>query len=424
MPWYLCKLLRPLGHDSEYGFDVDVSPEHEKFSIEVREGFNLTEVRKGPLAGIQVIEFASFISGPFAAMMLADLGADVIKVEPPGGDPLRRFGRTERPLSPLFVNLNRDKRSVVLDLKLDEGKSQARRLLAKADLVICNWRPGIADRLGLGDDVLAECNERLIRIYVTGYGSSGPLANTRAFDSVLQARLGITDIQGDGEPTLTRSYLVDKLAALMVAQAALAALVSRERTGIAERVDVAMLDAAAYFNFPDVLANRTFLSEEPPEAKNLQIAAARPLRAQDGWIVIAPVTGDQVRRACAVVGRDELADQLFHISDAAQLTGKLFDEFEPLIAEQTVEDWNERFTAADVPVAPCLSIDGHLADPQVVFNDLYSEESWEGLGLVRNIRYPAIFSTWGQTRPQFGPPEKGRHNAELIATTSRLNEDT
>src|SRR5438874_2445718 len=148
----------------------------------------------GPLDGIKVVELASFVSAPFATMMLGDLGAEVIKIEPPGkGDPMRNLGRNEAGVSPLFVNTNRGKRSVTLDLKDPAGQVELRALLRTADLLVCNWRPAVAARLGLVDEELAAENPRLIRIYVSGYGPDGPLADTPTYDSVIQARVGLTE---------------------------------------------------------------------------------------------------------------------------------------------------------------------------------------------------------------------------------------
>ena len=179
-----------------------------------------------PLSGVSVVEIGSYMSVPFAAMMLADLGADVVKVEPPKGDPFRRFARPKGAMAAVFVNANRGKKSIVLDLKQAIDRDRLCELLRNSDVVLSNWRPAVAERLGLGDDVLAALNPRLIRVYVSGYGSSGPDRDKPSYDSVVQARSGLTWAQGgDDRPTLAVGYLVDKTTAMMTAQATIAALI-------------------------------------------------------------------------------------------------------------------------------------------------------------------------------------------------------
>jgi crotonobetainyl-CoA:carnitine CoA-transferase CaiB-like acyl-CoA transferase len=363
---------------------------------------------------VRVVEFASFVSGPFAAMMLADLGADVVKVESPKGDPMRRFGRTEAPVSALFVSLNRGKKGMTADLKTSPGLDLARQLLATADVLVCNWRGGTADRLGLGDEALAAANGRLVRLYISGWGTQGPMADAPTFDSVVQAHLGSIDAaDADAAPTITGSYVVDKAAALMAVQAVLAALFARERTGIGERIDLSLLDAAAYINFPDVMANRTILDHSPDGAPNTQAAAARAVRSADGWLVVAPVTGVQIRATCAAIAQPELADDLLAMQDGTALVRRLLDEVERATVSGSTAHWLTVFAKADVPAGPCLSIDQHLEDPQVLANDLYQTSVWPVLGEVRHVRYPAVFSTWGQLVAALPPPTPGQNEFEV-----------
>jgi len=371
----------------------------------------------GPLDGVRVVEVASFMAVPFGTMMLSDLGAEVVKVEPPKGDPFRRFGRNEGGVSPVFLSSNRGKRSVTLDLKDADDRAALLALLGTADVLVSSFRPAVLSRLGLDDAQLAALHPRLIRVYMTGYGGDGPLAEAPAFDVIIQARTGYTEMQGDHDhPVLAPSYLIDKICATMVCQAALAALLGRERTGVAERVDVAMLDAAAYVNFPDVMANRVILEGAPPDARNAHAAAARPIRAQDGWIVIAPVTAGQIRRGLAAAGAPpDVAEGLLGIRDATSLTLRTYDAFEARTRDQPVAHWLEVFAAADVPVAPCLGIDEHLADPELASRELYAIDDWgDGLGPTRHVRYPATFSSWGHLRAVRGAPALGSDTKEIL----------
>src|SRR3954469_9811552 len=259
-----------------------------------------------PLDGVKVVEAANYMSGPYATMMLGDLGAEVIKVEPPKGDPFRRFGRPKTYASPQFVNCNRSKRSVVLDLKSPDDQAAMLRLLDSADVLLSNWRPAVSARLGLGDDVLAARNPRLVRVYVSGYGPTGPLSEDPVFDTIVQARSGMMyGLSATDQPVLLPGYPVDKQTAAMAAQAALAALYARERTGAGDRVDVAMLDAAAYLDYVDLFTGRTFVDGGDRDPRNLHGSTIRPVETADGWMVLAPVSSDHIRAACAAVGHPE-----------------------------------------------------------------------------------------------------------------------
>jgi len=362
----------------------------------------------GPLAGIRVVELASYISGPLACAMLADLGAEVIKVEPPSGDPMRRLSRHPSGISPMWVSSNRGKRGLVLDLKQADDREELLALLRTADLLVCNWRPQVAARLGVHDEELAAANPRLIRLWVSGYGTGGPLTDSPVFDTIIQAQLGLTEANGDGTtPALDASFTVDKMSAHMVCQSALAALVARERHGIADRVDVAMFDAVAYANFVDVMVNRALVAHEPPSARNLHPGAVRPLPTADGWIVVVPATRDQIRRTFEAVERPELYDRIVETADGVELTRTLFRVLEPILRARTTESLLETFREHDVPAAPCLTIDEHLAAEQTEHNQLYDIRDWPGwesVGPMRHVRHPARFASWGPLFPNVGPP--------------------
>jgi formyl-CoA transferase len=362
----------------------------------------------GLLAGVSVVEAANYLSAPFAAMMLADLGADVLKVEPPTGDPYRRVGRPRTAIGPLFASVNRGKRSLVLDLKVEEDRERLRDALVHADVFITNWRPDVAARLGVCDADLAEANARLIRLYVTGHGTSGPLAGVPTYDSIIQARSGLTMAQSlDGRPVFTPGYPIDKMSGMFAAQAVLAALIHRANTGEGQRVDLAMLDVSAYVNFPDLFANRVFVEHQPADGRNLQAALVRAIRARDGWLVVTPVTSAEVRRACSAVGRPELATEALGWRDAAAMLNALLDGLELETSTRTVAECIAAFEAHDVAAAPCLDIDSHLVDEQVRHNDVYRIEEFPDLGPTRLVRYPASFEK--------APSSYGNGRAPLLA---------
>jgi crotonobetainyl-CoA:carnitine CoA-transferase CaiB-like acyl-CoA transferase len=377
-----------------------------------------------PLEGYRVVDASSYVTGPYAAMMLADLGADVVKVEAPGGDPNRRIGRKCNGIGLLFVNTNRGKRSIALDLKDAEDRKVFDALIAKADVLVENWRPGVADRLGLDDQTLFAANGRLVHLAITGYGSDGPRAGRGAFDSALQAVAGLAWHNAhDGRPELLRTYVVDKATAAMATQATLAALLQRERTGIGRRVDVNMLDAAAYFNFPEVMDARTVVAHvdkvDPEDNPGLRTL----VRTADGWMVVAPSTGGHVRAACEAAGHPEWMDDLKVLGDFRQLAPALMARIETATSSGTTEEWLGRFDAHDVPAAPVLDLDAHLADAQVHHNATYGEHDHARIGRHRYPHYPARFtgvegaSSRGAAVLTF--PELDEHGADIRQALTR-----
>jgi crotonobetainyl-CoA:carnitine CoA-transferase CaiB-like acyl-CoA transferase len=372
-------------------------------------------VAKPPLHGIRVIEAASYLSGPYAGMMLADLGADVVKIEPPKGDPFRRFGRPRTAMSAVFANSNRGKRSVVLDLKDPGDQQRMLALLESADILLSNWRPEVAARFGLADEVLADAFPQLIRLWVSGFGPTGPSSKEPAFDSVVQARSGVTEAGAPtDDPVLLAGYPIDKLSAAMVTQAALAAIIARQRDGRGDRVDVAMLDATAYVNFVEFYGHRTFLDHAPEDPKSRHLTSVRPIKAGDGWLVTAPVSAGQVSRACTAVGHPEWVDDVLAIPDQVAMVRDLLSRLETATVTGPVEKWLELFRQHDVPAAECVGMDQHLTDPQVLHNQLYSVSDWPGLGPVRSVRYPARFASVGLLGTEGRSPSLGEHTDEIL----------
>lgn len=368
-----------------------------------------------PLAGVRVLEAGSYVSAPFAGQMLADLGAEVIKVEaPPRGDAFRRFNRPSGPYNPMFANSNRGKGSVLVDAKDPAGREALLEFAARSDVWLSNWRPGVAARLGLGDDVLESRNARLIRVYVSGYGEEGPRAQAPVFDTIMQATTGLTHALSKGdEPTVLAGYPIDKLTASMAAQAVLAALYARERHGRGERIDLSMLAAGAYVNFVELFSNRTFLDGEPAESRNLHATGLRPLPTKDGWITVAPVSGAAVRAMCEVAGHPEWGEELRAMSDQSRVAQALFERLDTVLPSRTADEWLRALAERDVPAARCLTIDEHLADPQVQVQEIYRTEQWEGVGAVRTVRYPALFG--GRRLGTAGPaPAAGRDTLRYL----------
>lgn len=359
-----------------------------------------------PLSGVRVVEIGSFVSGPLASMTIADLGADVIKVEPPRGDPFRRFMRPQTPMSPQFANVNRNKQSLVLNLKASADIERMRLLLTNADIFLANMRPDALRRLGLEDAVLRGLNPTLIRCYLTGFGSNGPDAGTPAFDAIILARSGMADQYGVGEgPALPPNYLADTISATLAAQAILAALYARTTTGQGQCVHLNMLDAVSYFNFAAGMAHRTFLDYQADSPDNPTRRPTRAIQTKDGWLMVSAVSRRQIYAACSAVSHPEWGDDLIADPDTMRMNATLLDRLESVTRLMTTAESIKVMTENDVPVAECLNSDQHFDDPQVVHNKLYSINEWPDIGRVREIRYPAIFEGWQQPGPRTPAPK-------------------
>ena len=376
---------------------------------------------RGPLEGVVVVELATFMSGPLAGMQLADLGATVIKVEPPTGDPFRRFGRPNTLFAPHWASINRGKQSVVLDLKLEADRSRLLDLVRSADVFLANWRSGVDRSLGLTDAVLSNANPRLIRVSITGFGPDGPSAGEPAFDTAVQARSAMMDaFAPTAVPVVVPGFPMDKATALLATQATLAALYARERTGVGERVEVAMLDVAASVNFPDLFPGRVFLDHQPEDPHNRHTMSIRPLEASDGYLMIAPVSAKQITAAFVAVDRPEWAEEVLAHRDQVHLVLALYTRLNTISTSWTVEQLTARFRAAGVACAPCVRMDDHFEDEQVLHNDLYQIVHWEDIGAARVVRYPAVFGRWPRLVAVSPPPKLGEHDALLDSLGSSV----
>lgn len=355
-----------------------------------------------PLSGVRVVDAASYVSGPFAALMLADLGADVLRVEPPRGDPYRRFGPQRDGTGTIFRAVNRNKRSVFLDLKEPDGITELERILDDTDVLVTNWRPGVAEGFGLERDRVRARWPRLVWARVSGYGQSGPMSSLPAFDSILQARVGLASVVGD-EPQLLPAYVADKVTASFVAQSVLAALVQRGRTGEGAVIDVAMLDAFAYFDVPDLFADHERVDDDGGHVGRM-LAAPRTLPTADGWVVLAPVSGRQIKRALAAAGLESAIDELKAIPDVAASSHRFFELFGDHLRTRTTDEWMRIFAEADVPASAVLTKAEHLADPQVAHNGVYRVVDEPGVGPVRRLRHPALFNGEPVDTDDLAPP--------------------
>jgi crotonobetainyl-CoA:carnitine CoA-transferase CaiB-like acyl-CoA transferase len=371
---------------------------------------------RGPLAGIRVLDFSAVVSGPLCAQILGDLGADVVKLEPPEGDTTRRLGPPFKAgLTPLFVHCNRNKRSLALDLKTPGGLGVARRLARSADVLVENFRPGVAERLGIGYAALAAENPRLVYVAISGFGPSGPYAEQPAYDMVIQALSGLAHAQKEaGEPRLIRNLMADKSSALSAASAALAALFARERSGRGQKVELPMLDAYAAFGLVDVLGVHTFPPAEAPPP-DLGPAIYKAWQTADGHVAVLALEDHQFHGLCRALGRDDLIADPRCATPATRVQHAL-ELFQILGAE--IRKWPTAELVArahkfETPLAPVNDVEAFLADPQVAASGTVIEVDDPEAGTLRLLGHPARY---GETAASLRrrPPRLGEHSDEVL----------
>jgi crotonobetainyl-CoA:carnitine CoA-transferase CaiB-like acyl-CoA transferase len=370
-----------------------------------------------PLQGIRVLDLSAVLSGPLATALLADQGADVIKVEPPSGDQSRRIGPAKGDLSAMFVTANRGKRSLVLDLKRGEHRSVLLDLVARADVLVENFRPGAMARLGLDAATLCAAHPRLIYVSITGFGPSGPYAGGRVYDAVIQAVSGMSashPSQATGEPTLLATAVCDKLSALTAAQAIGAALFSRERSGQGTHLQVAMLDAALAFQWPDAMNNHLFVTDPPAAFPEFGIRQ-RPYRTRDGHVAAMTPQADEFAALCKGLGRPDLTDDPRFSTATARRhhVAELVAVLESLTASHATEELVATLSAAGVPIGQVNDHRQAIADPQVRHNAALVEIDHGDAGTVRLARSAARF---GAVAPAPRPsPHLGEHSRIVLA---------
>src|SRR5437867_1534017 len=311
----------------------------------------------GPLAGVRALDFTTVVSGPLCTQVLGDLGADVVKVEAPRGDSARRMGPPFRAgMGPVWVQFNRNKRAIVVDLQLPAGVAVARRIAARADAVVENFRPGVADRLGVGYAALSAENPRLVYAAISGFGPDGPYAQQPAYDTVIQGLSGFMHTQGTPDaPALVRGIAADKATGLSAASAVIAALFARERSGRGQRIDVAMLDAYAAFALPDVLGPESFHPvEEQPAGMLTATNIHRTWQTADGHVVMMIVEDAQCSAICRVLDREDFErDPRFDGLVARLANGvALYGLLEGEVAKWNTAELVARARRFGAPVAP------------------------------------------------------------------------
>jgi crotonobetainyl-CoA:carnitine CoA-transferase CaiB-like acyl-CoA transferase len=377
---------------------------------------------KGPLAGIKVIELAQIMAGPTCGMLLADMGADVIKVEKlPGGDDTRSY--TEPSIageSAAFMILNRNKRGMAVNLKAPGGLEVVKRLLADADVVTENYRKGTLEKLGLGYDVLEKLNPRLVYCAISGYGRTGPYADKGGFDLIAQGFAGLMSITGEpgGPPVKSGTSIADINAGIFAALGIVAALHARTQTGRGQMVDTSLMEAAIQQTFwQSAIYFATGVNPGPSGSAHILTAPYQAFPTADGWVNVGGANQANWERIVKVIGRPELADDARFRTNGDRM--KNLAALTPLVAERMKTrksaDWIREFESAGVPVGPVNRIGEMLADPQVAAREMVVEVDHPRAGPTKALGLPIKFSATPGSITR-AAPLLGEHTREILAT--------
>ena len=383
--------------------------------------------RTGPLAGIRIVDLTSVVSGPLATMMLADQGADVIKIENPnGGDFTRQVSNRSGGVTANFLNNNRSKRSVTVDLKDPRGLEVVKRLVAGADAFAQNFRPGVVERMGLGYEALAAVNPRLVYLSISGFGDTGPYRDKPVYDPLVQAISGLTTVQGgsdDARPRLVRTIVPDKVSGMMAAQALTAGLLAQARTGRGQHVKISMLEAVIDFLWHSDMGSQTFVGADIPQ-QAAQSFIDLIYDTLDGFITVSVMTDRQwVGLSRAVERPDLLTDPRFLTASLRQenIDARLAVTQESLEGF-TTEEALDRLEMQDVPCAPVLTRWQMTRHPQVEAMGIVAELDHPAAGKVRQARPAARFSD-GPLDIATGAPALGAHTDAVLAEAGFADEE-
>ncbi|HXK22971.1 MAG TPA: CoA transferase [Myxococcota bacterium] len=370
----------------------------------------------GPLTGYRVVDLTAFVAGPLATQLLAEQGADVVKIEPLGGDLLRRIGTGRAGIAALFASVNRNKRSVALDLRKPEGLDVVRRLAASADVLVENFRPGAMEKMGLGPKEMCAANARLVYARVTGFGDEGPYQRMPVFDTLVQGFSGIAWAQGQGtgRPVLLKTLVADKIAPLLAAQAITSALLERTRSGAGQTLQVSMLDSMIWWMWPDNMMDETFLDQDTVHSP-LMSSLDNLMRTADGFLTIAPVSDASWEALAELVGRpDWLLDPRFASMASRNVNvGVWFGVIQQEIARRTTGEWLELLAGSPVPHAPVHTLESVLRDEQVRANCIVEEHEHPKWGRMRQPRPVARFGR-SRGRIESLAPDVGEHTLEVL----------
>jgi len=389
----------------------------------------MSEFKNGPLDGIRVLDLTRVLAGPYCTMFLGDLGAEIVKVEQPGvGDDTRGWGP---PFvggeSAYFLCVNRNKKSITIDLKLDDGTALVRRLAEKADVLIENFLPGTMDRFGLGEESLRAANPKLIYASLSGFGADGPMSDMPGYDLIVQAWGGLMSITGapDGEPTKVGVAIIDLVAGLMLGKSIAAALFAREKLGMGQRIDTSLLEAevACLINAG---SNYLVAGKVPGRWGNAHptIVPYQSFQTADSYLVIGVASEGIWRRFCQAIGKTEMADDARFAKNADRVENRavLIAMLTEMFRGRDNETWLKILNAAEVPCAPIQTIDQVFAAPQVRHRDMLIEVEHPMAGTIRMAGIPVKFSATPAS-VRLPPPLLGQHTDEVLSSWLGINND-
>ena len=374
----------------------------------------------GPMRGIRIVDFSTALTGPYAAALLGDQGASVVKIERPGiGDIARWVGVAVNGISALYQSCNRGKRTITIDLTSEQGRDIAKRFVSDADVVIENFRPGVMDRLGLGYDALRVGHENLIYASLSGFGSRGPYATKGAYDTVIQAYGGLASNQADadGEPRFLHQTAADKITAMYAVQAVTAALFARERGLGGQHVELSMLDSVVSFLWADAAGNEMMLDSDGSMPSSF-VSTVRPFRFIDGWGVCTPTSDADFAGMCKALRVDGFDDpRVAKIADrrnSRELMGDIMRRCHDNAQTMDMAEARSRFTEFNSPFGEVVSPAGLSSDPHVRAIGLLEDSIHPTAGKMRQPRHPAQFSG---TPARLGgaAPTLGQHTDELLS---------
>ena len=371
----------------------------------------------GPLEGIKVLDLTSMVSGPVAAMMLGDQGADVVKVEPIHGEQLRHLGEPHNGIPATFFSCNRNKKSLAVDLKDETGKDILWALISTADVLLQNFRPGAMARMGFSEEKVREKNPGIIYASISGFGETGPYSHKRVYDPIIQGLSGATDIQADrksGRPNMIRIILADKVSALTAAQAVSSALFHRERYGEGQHIKISMLEATIAFFWPEGMSGLTYAENETDVRKTFS-SIDLIYETKDGYLTISVISDKEWKGICEALERQELiTDERFKSSLARRRNA---EERREVIGEEVSKrssaELLQILDANDVPCAPLLDRAELMDHPQIVESETILRESFIGFGEVRQARPAARFQLT-ESSLRLPAPKLGQHSREIL----------
>jgi crotonobetainyl-CoA:carnitine CoA-transferase CaiB-like acyl-CoA transferase len=375
---------------------------------------------QGPLTGIRVVDMSVMISGPLAGMTLADQGAEVIKVESPGlGDMMRYLGSQKNGITGIYALHNRGKKSLVVDLKKPEGTEVLRSLVATADVLIQNFRPGAVERLGFGYEDVRAINPDIVYVSIAGFGADGPSSNRRVYDNVIQAASGLASVQTDaatGKPAIFKHLICDKVTAYTVAQAITAALFARERGAGGQHITISMLDAAIAFTWPDCAMDVALLDEDALRTATIS-SAYSAMEFKDGYATSSVVTQSEFEGYCAALGVPEVAqDERFKDREARAINAAALKEIlQHQLSTISVHEFLEGALIHDVPASGLNTLATVVDDPQVIHNETFFIRDHPQAGSMREVRNAPRFKGT-PTKMQPPAPAMGAHSNEIVSS--------